>query len=233
MPKARKRLLIACAVIVILTTLVNLPIAATLLNAPLGLQWSDSIVKFLRTNTQGLIILVGFALLLEFTGFQRSRSEERQLFDNMENLLTLLLRSSTPEFLIRLGLRKQYGSHVSALEQVITPQRLVFRETDIRIQAIPHVDQNSVETIHQYEFSWNGGEILYAVVRDSLTMEAVLSSIENILEVTVVADPTISIEDFARLGACSRDGTPFSPNTRKRRQARTCSIETDDRADIQ
>ena len=198
MPKPRRRLILVCLIVIALTIIVNSPLSEWALDAPVGLQWSANVVAFLKANTQGLIILVGFALLLEFTGIERSKNDDRAILKGYEKLSTMLLTDAPADVLVRVGLNRLYGDGADSLGRIVVPNRRPMRQTDILVRVKPSEAAGRLDIYHHVEFSWNGGSFLYAVVKDSQVAEGALSGIEELLECTAVADDGMTIQEFVK-----------------------------------
>lgn len=195
MPVARRRLLGINAAILVLVAVINLPFGADLLDAPLGISWSSDIVLFLRTQTQGMLLLIGFSLIVEASGWTFSKADERKLRSRQSDLLQLVLDEAPDELLVRTGLVHRYGAQVDSLERIVISDRASLMNTSIFVSVEP-LGSNQVVTRHELEFDWQSSEFTYCLVRNTLVLEAALSGLRSTLEFTVV-DSTMTLQNFA------------------------------------
>lgn len=196
MPTARRRLLWVSAIVVGIVVLINTSAGPRLLDAIFGIEWSAGITKFLRTQTQGLLILVGFAHLIEFAGWHTSKGETRVRDARLREMLESVLTVTPPELLVRAGLRAYHDEDVRALERLVISPRRPLQDVELLVR-IENLTAATFTSLQELEFAWDGEPVLYALARDTLTAEALLNGIDELLECTVVVDARTPLSDFA------------------------------------
>ncbi|MFV8230230.1 hypothetical protein [Mycolicibacterium fortuitum] len=192
---------------VVLIVAINTVDVSTWADRAVGLKWSKAVIDFLKANTQGLIILVAFSLLLEFVGIERSRKEDRQIANGQTKLISAFLDNTPGATLIDIGLQSIVGDSSAEVGKALEIHRPPMRNASISIH-IGLKDNRTVQIAHKLEFNWTGGSLLYAVVRDSDALNSALARIPELLELTELKDPSRSLTDF--VDSLNDDGnSPF------------------------
>ena len=190
-----------CAAIVLLTTAVNFLPLQQLLDAAAGLPWSAGLVAFLKINTQGLLILVGFSILLEFVGLERSKFEDRVRNAEVNSFLQAALRDESDEFLLKLSLERRLPEvNATQLIEGMHLDRGVMRDTRLTIRVLKDIKEGAqhpalVRLEHVTEFRWDLDSFLFCLVRTSAQLAAVTTRVDEVLETRVHVSSDVEFED--------------------------------------
>ena len=190
MSKARRRIVIFCSVVAAISISVQSPKLPSILDSALGgVSWSKGIVKFLKSQTQGLLLLVWLSLYLEFIGLEKSKDKERKEKEELFNLLEIALKASSPTALLRQSLKSQYGE--DALAQQLTSS--IIRPTPILNKfrvciKVTHLSNRNFKIEVTYTYEAKIPRYIVALTDEPLQGEALLS-MGKFAEVFIVQKP--------------------------------------------
>jgi hypothetical protein len=197
----RHRLLSYNLVLIAGILLVQSSLFPKALNLAVGTEWSEGIVRFLRINTQGFIILLVVQLYLE--GSRKNRLEEYMIAraESTEARVAGLVEEGSEEHLIAYALRRKLGgsgAEIESLVRVLLPDRPYFTETSVQFlfRGIPG-DAEHYRLHYTLEFVAAIDEVLFAVASSPLVSESLFASIPALTEVTML-QPGQELEPAAR-----------------------------------
>lgn len=189
MDEPRRALLAVAAAIMLLTLAVNFLPLQQMLDAGVGIEWSGGLVAFLKANTQGLVILVGFSILLEFVGLERSKYADRVKNAEVNQFMEAVLRGESGEFLLRAGLGRRLPEVAAEhLVDGIHLNRGFMRETHLSIRVSKEANTTGpagVRFEHTTEFWWDRDSFLFCLVRTPAQLAAVATRVDSVLETRV------------------------------------------------
>lgn len=244
MSRPRTRVVVFVGVLAIATALVQWSGLSSLLDDTLGIPWSKGIVSFLKTNTQGLVLLALITLFYEFIGFESSREDTRERQRALFDLLDAALLSAPNSALIQYSLRREHDDPTAgALSRYLLSDRALLRDFSVSVRVEPYQDQFKVTITMQYKASLD--RYIVALTSDSLAVEpltvaravtetfvvpAELAEVVPNVVGSVVEISAVTINDVNDAG--SRDNLTFRPiSDRKRRKVlRDAGISQDIRA---
>jgi hypothetical protein len=178
MSKARHRIVIFCSVVAAISILVQSPKLPVILDSALGgVSWSKGIVNFLKSQTQGLLLLIWLSLYLEFIGLEKSKDRERKEKEELFNLLEIALKASSPAVLFRQSLESQYGEEALAQQltgSIIRPTP-ILKNFRVRSKVTRSSNKNfNIELTYNYEAKIP--RYIVALTDEPLQAEALLST---------------------------------------------------------
>lgn len=184
----RHRLLVYNTVVIVFIVLIQSDAFPAVLDSIMGVAWSADIVRILRLNTQGFIILLVIQLYLE--GRRKDQFEAYLEARNhvLEARIADLLDASSAEDLMAYSLRKRLGNDspdLVSLAQKLVPHRPEFLDSDVSFKLDQLTGQPDRYVLnYQLSFAAAIDEVLFAVAGSQVVQEALFASIPQLTEVT-------------------------------------------------
>lgn len=184
--KVRRRVLFFVGVLAVAIGVLQWSGLPTVLDNLLGLEWSKSVVAFLKANTQGLIIIAILTLFFEFIGFDRSREAEREEAAQIQELLNDAVSSSTGAALARMGLRREYGDKAGQqLSSIINQNSQILKDLVVRI-SIGTREEDVVVARTRLSYHCNTERFTVAFVTEPLAIPVLNTAMPHLNEILVV-----------------------------------------------
>ncbi len=192
MSRARGRVIVFLGVLVLIIGLIQWRDLATVLDDPLGSNWSDGLVTFLKNNTSSLVILFVLTLFFEFIGIERSAEDERRRDGALRDLLDATLVSSPNDALIAYSLRREHDAPDSAeLAHLLigdTGNQLLDFAVSIRVEAA----DDGYHTVMTYKYTASLDRYVVALTPNPLVVQTMCLA-RAVTETMVVPGVTTGI----------------------------------------
>jgi hypothetical protein len=198
--------IIASVVLFVSTALINMIDVHRFLDDALGIEWSAGVVRFLKANTQGLLIIAGLTLWYEYLGTKgRSRAEDRDRQELLEDFFAdAAAEGGNGRWMVECGLTKVLvGRDVTQLTEMVVAPGPALTACTLRILVAD--SDSEVSVLHELEYDWSGRDFLFAVVADSATLGQVLTRLDNVLETWQMVEPG----DLAAFASQQLDDTRY------------------------
>lgn len=180
----RHRLLVYNCVVIVLIVVIQSDAFPAFLDTIMGASWSSDIVRIMRLNTQGFIILLLIQLYLEGKSKDQFEAYLEERNGVLEARVSDLLADSSAESLIAYSLRKRLGSDspdLTSLAKKLVPQRPEFLDVEVSFKFNALTDSSTHYTLtYQMSFTAAIDEMLFAVAGSQLVQEALLASIPDL-----------------------------------------------------
>lgn len=174
----RTRILIFNAVLLALIIASQTGWLADALNATLGFHWAGGISKFMKDNTQGLVIL----LVLSWYADVITHPKETRGLSEMEQVLA----TSDGRALLKYSLKHGLGTDVGTdtLAKSLLPARPYYFDTTVSISLEP-ADRKPGYHVRDYNiiFSTTMSELLFAITDYPKTTQIIFDEIPQIADV--------------------------------------------------
>jgi hypothetical protein len=189
MSKARNRTLWLAAILSAITVLVQWSGLSSVLDTIAGFAWSAGFVRFLKTNTQGMVIMVMLSLFFEFIGFDESKERARREVEVVQELAAESLRATPTRALARHCLELEYGAEgAEQLMHCILRRSPVLRDFCLRIRVSPR-PSGAFEVWTSLTYETDSSRYILGITDKPLHAETLLST-GLLAEVIVVDDMT-------------------------------------------
>ena len=176
MDVVRKKVMLGCGVLATLTLVVQWSGLPGFLDQAIGVSGSAPLVAFLKENTQGLVIMVGFALYMELIGLEKPDGRKRQEKLAALNIIEQAVKASSSRALLQHSLREQYGDE--AAKQFICAlfrSSAEMRNFSVGI-TVERGMSGGLRTLHSYSYESSIERYLIATATDPLHAESLLSA---------------------------------------------------------
>jgi hypothetical protein len=206
-----RRLTIATVALTILVIVINTVHLTHVLDGALGFHWSAGLVKFLRSNTQGLVVLIVLAIIYQYAGLEITSRDQLEALKAARQFEQAVLDHAGADFLIATGL-SQLMEHdaATAFTTRLMLDRPQMRSTTVSVEVLPLAGRDDIVTLrHRVECQWQSGRVLFALLRHHSDVAAVIRCLPEVTETRVhVSTHSPSFDDVKASKTLATDN-PF------------------------
>jgi len=205
-----KRNLIYYSVIIVIIYLSNSGLLQSVLNAVVGIKWSDPIVNFIKINTQGLIIILLLSIYLEYIKKPDDKilHLKSDLLKELPNMIkqTLMaggfISEGEDQAILTRILKAHYGEDVNVnnLANTVLSSRVFYTDVSVSNKLIGHKENPELYDLeYEIDFKASINEFVIALVCSSHLQDRISSSCTKINDVLVFSSQSSFVDNVNKI----------------------------------
>lgn len=188
-------------------TLINSSHLEPFLDNLIGISWSSGFVGFLKTNTQGFLVLFLISLYFEIIRSKKTTahfsSTEIFLSNGVVDVLAKIdIRNIFKILLGQFYPKNSANNDMDSLVDIVLPEKNIY--TDVRVKYTltdSETDESKYILKYEIEFTSNLNEYVIAIVAHSEIQERISNTCPKICDVITIPTLHSSFDDFQRIAS--------------------------------